>query len=251
MRIHSEAAFLATEGIAISWISQYPVFENVYVALNSIEAFSQVVSFFPDKGLSTSKLLYLPTYYPAPKKPLYQKKFSGTTINIACMGAIRQLKNTLIQAIAAMRFVDEKGWKLRFHINMALFNAEGNAPYRSVIDLFAGTRHELVQHDWLDHDAFLALLRDIDLSMQVSFSETFCITAADYVAAGVPIVGSHAIRWLDKASKADTISVNQIDEALHRALKKSKHLIEENLENLQEDAEASRQAWLDAIKHIL
>lgn len=250
IRVHSEAAFLAQEGIAISWLSQYPTFKNVYVAVNSLEALSQLISFYPDKGLHTFKLLYLPTYYPAPRKPYDEHQFSGTTINVACMGAIRVLKNTLIQAMAAIRFVDEKGWKLRFHVNMALFDMEGNAPYRSVVDLFSGTRHELVQHDWLDHDAFLAVLRGIDLAMQVSFSETFCITAADSVASGVPTVGSHAIRWLDKDSKADPISVNGITQALHRVLRHSGHLIHENLENLQEDAEQSRQAWLSAIAHL-
>jgi hypothetical protein len=250
IRVHSEAAFLAQEGIAISWLSQYPTFENVYVGVNSLEALSQLISFYPDKGLHTSKLLYLPTYYPAPRKPYDEHQFSGTTINIACMGAIRVLKNTLIQAIAAIRFVDEKGWKLRFHINMALFDMEGNAPYRSVVDLFANTRHELVQHDWLSHDAFLALLSGIDLAMQVSFSETFDICMADSVASGVPSVGSPAIRWLDKDSKADPISVNSITQALHRVLRHSDHLIKENLEHLQDDAEESREAWFGAIAHL-
>jgi hypothetical protein len=133
VRVHSEAAFLAQEGVAIRWLSEYPAFENVFVGVNSLE------------GLHTFKLLYLPTYYPAPHQPYDLHKFSGTTINIACMGAIRVLKNTLIQALAAIRFANEKGWKLRFHVNMALFNAEGNAPYRSVVDLFAGTKHELVR----------------------------------------------------------------------------------------------------------
>src|SRR6266404_3298766 len=165
VRVHSEAAFLAQEGIAIQWLSEYPTFENVYVAVNSLEAFSQLMTFYPEKGLHTYKLLFLPTYYPAPKKPLHEKRFSGTTINIACMGAIRPLKNTLIQAIAAMRFAGTKGWKLRFHINITRQEAGGNAPYRSVVSLFQNTRHELVQHDWMDHKAFVALLGSVDLSM--------------------------------------------------------------------------------------
>lgn len=250
VRVHSEAAFLAQEGIAIEWLSIYPVFQNVYVALNSLEAFSQVMSFYPGKGLHTSKLLYMPTYYPAPKKPYYEKRFNGTTINIACMGAIRQLKNSLIQAIAAMRFADTKGWKLRFHINMALFDVEGNAPYRSIVSLFQGTRHELVQHDWMSHEAFLAFLAGIDLGMQVSFSETFNIVAGDTVASGIPIVGSHAIRWLDKKCKADPITLESIEEVLFRVVK-SRGLIAENLERLQQDAKDAQTAWLNALSHLV
>jgi hypothetical protein len=249
IRVHSEAAFLAQEGIAIQWLSEYPTFRNVYVAVNSLEAFSQLATFYPEKGLHTFKLLYLPTYYPAPKKPIFDKKFCGTTINIACMGAIRPLKNHLIQAIAAMRFAVTKGLKLRFHINITRLESGGNAPYRSVVALFQNTRHELVLHDWMDHEAFIEFLGGVDLSMQVSFSETFCIVAADSVAAGVPIVGSHAVRWLDKKSKADTITLESIEETLFRAMK-DRGLIRKNLARLQDNALDAQRAWFDAIKHI-
>jgi hypothetical protein len=253
VRIHSEAAFLAQEGIAIEWVSRYPLYMNVFVAVNSREAFTQFMSFFPDKGLPTSKLLYLPTYYPAPKKPLYNKKFSGTTISIACMGAVRQLKNSMIQAMAAMRFADDKGWTLRFHVNASLFNIEGNAPYRSIVSLFQGTRHTLVAHDWMDHKDFIDFLKEIDLGMQVSFSETFCIVAADIVACGIPIVGSHAIRWLEKKSMADAISIENIVAHLGRAIKNGVlpiSLVQSNLKRLRAGAEKDKQAWLDAMAHI-
>jgi ABC-type uncharacterized transport system ATPase component len=86
--------------------------------------------------------------------------------------------------------------------------------------------------------------------MQVSFSETFCITAADSVASGVPTVGSHAIRWLAEESQASTISVNAITQSMHHALRHGEHLIRKNLGRLQEDAEQSKQAWLSAIRHL-
>jgi hypothetical protein len=248
VRVHSEAAFLSQEGIAIEWLSEYPTFQNVYVAVNSLEAFSQVMSFYAPKGLP-DKLLYLPTYYPAPKKPLYTKKFVGPTINIACMGAIRVLKNTLIQAIAAIRFADTEGLTLHFHINMALFDMEGNAPYRSVVNLFEGTRHTLISHDWMEHEDFLTFLEAIDIGMQVSFSETFNIVAADTVAAGVSIVGSPAIRWLQSKSQADPITLDNIEKVLFKVFKNN-GLVRDNLKNLQANAKDAKNAWIAAIEHI-
>ncbi len=65
-------------------------------------------------------------------------------------------------------------------------------------------------HAWLEHDAFLDLVAEMDFCLQVSLSETFCICAADAVAAGVPLVGSPAIRWLPKEAQADPASAESI-----------------------------------------
>jgi len=252
VRIHSEAAFLAQEGIAIEWISQYVTYSNVYVALNSIEAFHEIMTFLPRKGLPTGKLCYLPTYYWANDKPYYIKKFGGTTVNIACMGAIRLLKNQLIQAEAAMRFADNKGWMLRFHINGGVWDMEGNAPYRNIVNLFQGTKHVLIQHDWMSHRDFIEFLGGIDMGLQVSFSETFCIVAADFVACGVPTVGSPAIRWMDRDSKADPISINDIVEHLEKAFPSTwNNLPKKNLANLRADSASAHGAWMSTLAHLL
>jgi hypothetical protein len=252
VRIHSEAAFLAQEGIAIDWISKYPTYPNVYVAANSHEAFEQVSTFYTAKALPLpSQLLLLPTYYPAPDRPHHHPHWHSATgiINVACMGAIRPLKNTLIQAIAAIRFADDLGIKLRFHINITRLESGGNAPYRSVVELFAGTRHELVQHDWMDHPEFLHFLRHIDVSLQVSFSETFDIVMADSVATGIPSVGSHAIRWLSSWSQPSTISIKSIRDTMALVLNNT-FLKWRNLGGLQIDAEESREQWLTTLSEL-
>jgi hypothetical protein len=243
VRVHSEAPFLAQEGIAIDWISQYPAYPNVFVAVNSREAHHEVQTFWAAKDIHAYKLLYLPTFYPAPWHPTRHKRFSGTVINVACMGAIRPLKNHLTQAIAAIRFADERGWTLRFHINVTRNEAGGNAPYRSVVSLFTGTPHTLVQHDWMTHSDFLAFLQGIDLGLQVSFSETFNIVMADTVASGVPAVGGHAIRWLPEASQVSAISIAAIADKMGQALNNHERVIE-NFHALQKDAHEAREAWM-------
>ena len=137
-RVHREAAFLAQEGIAVDWIYRYFHTPNVTVAMNSAEGVAEM------EPLLGMKPLLLPTYYPAPKHPLYKKRFKGDTIDIACMGAVRVLKNHLIQALAAIRFADENELKLRFHINMTRLEVDGGGPYKSIHQLFRVTDHTLI-----------------------------------------------------------------------------------------------------------
>jgi hypothetical protein len=249
VRIHSEAAFLAQEGIAIDWISQYPKYTNVYVAMNSQEAFSQAKDFYTDKLVNLNKLLYLPTYYPAPKNPYFNPTKPQQNLSVACMGAIRPLKNNLIQAIAAMRFADREGKILNFHVNNTRVESGGNSCYKNLVALFAGTKHNLIQHGWMDHTMFLQFLSYMDIGMQVSFSETFCIIAADIVSAGVPIAGSPAIRWLDEDSQADTITVEKITETLCQ-IYQNNGLIKDNLKKLQKYSKNAQAAWLAELKFL-
>ena len=249
VRVHSEAAFLAQEGIAIEWISQYPRYKNVYVSMNSQEGFTQAKDFYTDKLVDLNKLLYLPTYYPAPNQPYFNPTKPKNNLSVACMGAIRPLKNNLIQAVAAMRFADSKNMILNFHINNSRLESGGNPCYKNILNLFAGTKHNLVQHAWMDHPTFLQFLSYMDIGMQVSFSETFCIIAADIVAAGVPIAGSPAIRWLDEDSQSDTITVEKIVSTLNQ-IYHNNGLIKDNLKKLQKYSKEAQAAWLAELKYL-
>jgi hypothetical protein len=234
----------------MDWLSHYPLnYSNVYVAMNSQEGVSELLSFYSDKGVPRDKLLYLPTYYPAPTNPYYSKNFSGKVINIACMGAIRQLKNVLIQAMAAIQFADDTGWQMNFHVNREVFDSEGFPTKKSLIGLFEDTDYNLIQHEWMEHSDFIKFLAGVDVGMQVSFSETFCIVAADYVASGVPVVGSPAIKWLDKRSQANTIDMDDITSHIGTALR-NHGLIDSNLEHLQDYAKDAKKAWLNALKNF-
>jgi len=57
IRIHSEAAFLAQEGTAIAWLSAYPLYPNVFVAVNSLEAMKQVMTTVKRLAQSTIAVL--------------------------------------------------------------------------------------------------------------------------------------------------------------------------------------------------
>ncbi len=120
IRLHSDISFLANEGIAIDWIYQYTKYPNVIISANDYDTNEN----FSD--LTNRAFLYLPNYYPVgffnknKPKPFFKKE-----LNIGCFGAVRPLKNQLIQAVAAIDYADTYGKKLKFHINVKRIEGKG------------------------------------------------------------------------------------------------------------------------------
>ncbi len=132
------------------------------------------------------------------------------TIDIAAFGAVRPMKNHLIQAIAAIKFANEIGKKLKFHINVTRVENNGDPVLKNIRSLFLNSPHELVEHVWLTHEEFVNLSSTMDMCLQVSLSETFNIVTADAVNSNVPIVVSDEIKWassLFKALPTDSCSI--------------------------------------------
>jgi hypothetical protein len=218
VRYHSEIPFLALEGVALEWTLEYLQHPNVTIAPNSGVLFTDLQRLALLVG-GVDQIKYLPNYYPIDTLRLPHPK-TDHTLDIGCFGAIRPLKNQLIQALAAVEFARLHNVPLRFHVNGSRVES-GSTVLKNIRALFAGlpADYELVEHDWLDHTEFVDLVRSMDLGMQVSFTETFNIVTADFVANGVPVVASEAIRWLDPDSWADPDSVPSILEAMRRAFR--------------------------------
>lgn len=210
VRTHSEVPFFANEGVAMGWLTSYVKFANVSVAANSDKSLSDLRAIIsaahPEWSIAQvhEKVLFLPNFYPTQAKRAL--KAPNNIIDVACFGAIRPLKNQLIQAVAAMRYATLAGQNLRFHINSSRTEQNGGNILKNLRALFAalGTGYELVEHDWLPHDQFLDLLATMDLLLQVSFSETFNIVTADAVAIGLPVVVSAEVVWVSSDSQALT-----------------------------------------------
>jgi hypothetical protein len=237
VRLHSELPFLAQEGMACSWILQYSKHPNVQVAFNS----KRILDFF--EGIKV-KTLYLPNYFPVVDDPIDEHD-SDTVINIGCFGALRVLKNQLAQAAAAIEFADNEGKQLRFHINGASDREDGSEILKNLRALFAGTKHTLVEHAWLNPADFSAVLKQIDIGMQVSFSETFNMVSAQMVCMYLPVVLSKEIQWASSLSQADPTSVDDIVGSLRRVTGVSSWLAKKlNIAGLSNYANKSKKIWL-------
>lgn len=207
VRIHSKTPFLANEGIALLWLKELSEIakhhKNLFIAFNAKDTYKE----FKEIGFHNS--VYLPNFYFPDKhelvEPIDHPCFHDNHgVNIGCFGAIRPLKNQLIQAIAAIEYANKYHKKLYFHINAHRIEQKGEQVLKNIKALFENSKHELVSWNWLDHGTFVHLISKLNCTMQVSLSESFNIVAADSVYVQTPIVVSKEIDWMPFFCKADT-----------------------------------------------
>jgi hypothetical protein len=213
IRLHSRASFIANEGIAFPWLAEYKNIPGLTIAPNVKEFSEDLAKTFK------LKTKYLPNIYYPPKYDYSEcpviEKLPGE-IHIGCFGSLRPMKNHLTQAIAAVKFANNKKLKLKFHINGTRSEQGGDQVFKNLVAYFnEQITHELVPHDWLSHPDFCGLVKQMDIGMQVSFSETFNIVAADFVDNSIPFIGSEQITWLPGVFQvSDSNSTQEIAKAL-------------------------------------
>lgn len=253
VRIHSKTPFLAMEGIAMEWIADYIDLMNMYpgrftLSVNSTEMYDDLQSAFRVTG---DHIVTLPNIYDIKNldKSIVKNQWKGNNpnfIEIGCFGAIRPLKNQLKQAIAAIGFADRIGKTLLFHINSTRQEQRGEAVLKNLRNLFrANQRHHLVEHHWMDHAEFMKVVYRMDIGMQVSFTESFNIIAADFVASQVPVVVSTDITWMPWITQADPNSTISMQNRLYLAYKCARLLTKISNRALDKYNILSETIWLN------
>jgi hypothetical protein len=201
VRLHSAAPFLAMEGIAFDWLAGYRK-RGITIAANDSQTASDLES------VLHVDVPYLPNIYD-PGVPFVsgRKCHKSRVLRVGCFGAIRPLKNQLQQAIAAIRYAEQTNRELHFFVNATRVE-RGEEVLKNLRGLFMSGPHHLVECEWQSHDGFMRLLRGMDFTLQVSFTETFNIVAADSVAMGIPVIVSPEIKWNPiQASPTNTDSI--------------------------------------------
>lgn len=251
IRLHSEMPFLANEGIALDWLGDYVLYENLYIAMNAKRALNEIREFIQcktnwSKKEINEKIIYLPNYYPEEyKEKIFNK--NKDTIDIGCFGAVRPMKNHVIQALAAINFANKIGKKLRFHINSGRVEQKGEPVMRNLESIFehlSDRGHQLINHQWSPREEFLKICHEMDLGMQVSFSETFNIVAADLISQGVPIVGSDEIPWLSSCYTAKPTQSEDITKKLMSLYKTPNLNVKINKYLLKRYTNKTRRIWV-------
>jgi hypothetical protein len=216
VRVHSNIPFLSMEGTAIQQIKELSDIDGVVVAVNNEKTSTELreslgieVAYLPNIYDRTS---YSPTKTHSPKD-------HDAILDISCFGAIRPMKNQLIQALAAINASDKLNKRLHFHINSTRVEQKSDPILSNIIAAFQNTKHKLVQHDWESHEKFLQTISKMDLGLQVSFSESYNIVTADHVHVKVPVVVSDEISWLGKDAVARTTDLLDISDKIVRNLK--------------------------------
>jgi hypothetical protein len=250
VRLHSEMPFIAGEGNALDWLGDYSRFQNVVIGVNAPRMLRETRLYLQhlnqwNSETTNQRVVYLPNYYPQD----YQTKSLNRNkdwVDVACFGAIRPLKNHLVQAFGAIEFAELIGKKLRFHVNAGRIEMQGGPALNNLKGLFqqiSDHGHELVNHQWTPREQFLELCASMDLGLQVSFSETFNIVGADLVSQGVPLVGSNEIPWLPNISTADPTSSKDICQKLLTAYRYPKILTAINQWRLTRYTNKTTRIW--------
>lgn len=255
IRLHSEMPFLAGEGVAMDWLGDYAAFPNILIGANAPRALDEVRFYLQLKmqwsvSETEKRVIYMPNYYPQQYK---HKKFdrSKDTIDVSCFGAIRPLKNHLIQALAAIKFAQTIGKKLNFHINSGRIEMKGEPVLNNLIGLFSqlsDTGHQLINHEWTPREQFLELCSTMDIGLQSSFSETFNIVGADLISEGVPLVGSSEIPWNNPLYNADATETYDIFRALMFAYWTPQFNVKSNQFLLRRYTNKTEKIWLSYFK---
>lgn len=243
IRIHSELPFIANEGIAIEWMKEYVKYDNVLLGANSREFIKSM------EPILNTKILYLPNYYPIAKYFTSKKHNSTKIINVGLFGAIRPMKNTLTQAVAAIIFANKHDLTLHLHINIERIEQKGDNALKNIRALFSGTKHVLVEHKWHGHSDFVKLVATMDIGLQVSLTETYNIVTADFISQSIPVVTSKEITFVNPFS-ATTQTKNAIEivEKMETALRFKSPLTFINRLLLKLDSNRARNKWLDFVK---
>jgi len=253
IHLHSDLPFIANEGTALEWIAAYISKPNIIVIANSKRLFRELIFVLRHKenienDIVDENLVYLPNYYPVTTLPKKDYSYKGDEINIGCFGAIRPLKNQLIQAVASVMFAEKVGKKVVFHINSSRVEQRGEAVLRNIQNFFEELKHKghkLVEHGWYTRDEFVSLCSTMDMGMQCSFSETFNIVCADLVSQGIPTIGTSEIQWLSPVFYADPNDTLDITDKLYKTYKTGKKNSEANFKGLLQHSKKAESIWVE------
>jgi len=251
VRMHSETPFVAGEGMAMDWLGEYSNFQNVIIACNTPRFLQEIRNYLQFKNSwcnieAEERVIYLPNYYPNDyrKKKMYRNK---DHVDVGCFGAIRPLKNHLLQAMSAVKFAEDIGKSLFFHVNIGRIEMKGDAVFHNLRGMFEQLHdrgHRLINHQWTPRENFLELCASMDIGMQVSFSETFNIVGADFVSQGVPLVGSKEIPWSSSLYNANPTESCDITAKLHSAYSFPTLNTWRNQNNLTAYCKKTRKIWV-------
>lgn len=243
VRVHSDIGYLSAETQALKLINEYRHLRSprLTISFNDKE-FTEVIS-----HSMKHEFAYLPNII-ITKKPKSFHRDERKRLDIGCFGAMRLLKNQCFQALCAIKAADMLQKKLYFHITPNL-NVANDPILENLKQIFEDSQHDLVIHPWMPNDEFQKLVATMDLGLQLSFSESFNIVAADFVNNNRIIIVSEAIDWIPAEFKTST---SDYSEATHKIVQTYLHRNhEQHIIKLREALKAHNEKAIHIWKHFL
>lgn len=149
-----------------------------------------------------AKVGLLPNMYPSSTPA---KKWDGKVIKIGAFGAVRPQKNLMTAAAAAIAIGRELNRPVEFYYNSGRDEGGGGTIAYAIYQMCQGVPNfKLDRVAWRPHSEFKKVIGEMDLLIQVSYTESFNMVTADGIDCGVPSVTSTAIYWVPDSWKADS-----------------------------------------------
>ena len=251
VRIHSDIGYLSAETFALKNINEYIALKkkNLFIAPNNknlCNYLSQAMYY---------NFLYLPNIVELPllKEKVYRPSYM-VELHIGCFGALRILKNQVFQALCAIAAADKMRKLLCFHVTVdpKIKQDIPNPVLKNLEELFRVSGHKLIKHIWQENDDFQKLVRDMDLGMQLSYTESFNIVSADFIYNKTPVIVSDAIEWMPDSLKTSTWNYDEVVEKIIKVYKrrKSGFLLREMRNRLEEHNYSAKGIWIDFLESL-
>ena len=197
---HSNVGFLQADPGAVYLLREYLRLTHEYPNL-SVGGNSPFFVEWLEKAYGEEVIL-LPNLYPLGEQRV-RPVWNGEPLNIGAFGAVRPEKNFMTAAAAAVVIQRELNVPVRFHMSSGGEGDQGRvAP--AIKQMTDGIKDfTLVRHDWEFWTKFIERVSQMDLLIQVSYTESFNMVTADGISVGVPSVVSPAIYWAPETWKAN------------------------------------------------
>jgi hypothetical protein len=244
VRNHSQIGFLQVEAGAIKILRDLMSLQDIQLNLSiatNTRSFQEYV-----QNVYNAKCLYLPNLYDIERvHRKHQDPHTSRSLRIGSFGALRLLKNHSTAAAAALMIAESRGSNLEFYMNSGRKeNSQSDSISMSVKNMFDGLSWaKFVQVPWADWSGFRRTVAYMDLCIQPSFTETYCLTACDAVTEGGPVVVYPAIDWLPDAWQTNSDSITDIAR-VGSWLLSDKHAAREGLKALERNQHAAVHEWL-------
>lgn len=247
VRCHSQVGFLQVEPGAVKILRELLAYQemtlNLTVSGNSHRFCDSIDDTYHQN------CLYLPNMYDVPREMEHHSPpHDHRVVRIASFGAIRLMKNHPTAAVAALQIARARHCDLEFFMSVDRVEGGGQSVIQTVKNFMDGLHWaKLVPVPWSDWSQFRHLVANMDLTLQLSSSETFNLVTADSLAAGVPAVVGPAIEWVPEHFKANIDDTNDVAR-VGSALLSDAHAPREGRRALDKYLTESKEVWLEWLK---
>jgi hypothetical protein len=176
---------------------------------------------------------------------------ADSVLKVGIFGAARPYKNFMTAAAAAVILHRHLGREVEVHMSCGgeedVFNI-----HESINQMFDGVEGvKIVRHRWDFWDNFIRLVREMDILLQVSYTESFNMVTADGISVGVPSVVSPAIAWAPDSWKADPDDALDVARVATQLLHDRSYAVRAGVRALREHNRASTRFWCDFLTEEL